>query len=140
MRQKVISKNLQQPFWKFYKEKNIQIFNNGGWHFNSLLKPEDISLKLKTFAHIEFRSDEFSNVDVIKKNISENKDLFKRDRYYKKVELDQSFPDFIEKIKIYLVNGYYNICLSIFLKTEISILISPTVLIFLSISLFNLIF
>ena len=69
MRQKVISKNLQQPFWKFYKEKNIQIFNNGGWHFNSLLKPEDISLKLKTFAHIEFRSDEFSNVDVIKKNI-----------------------------------------------------------------------
>ena len=97
MRQKVISKNLQQPFWKFYKEKNIQIFNNGGWHFNSLLKPEDISLKLKTFAHIEFGSDEFSNVDVIKKNINENRDLFKRDRYYKKVELDQSFPDFIRK-------------------------------------------
>ena len=97
MRQKVIRKNLQQPFWKFYKEKNIQIFDNGGWHFNSLLKPEDISLKLKSFAHIEFSSDKFSNVDVIKKNINENRDLFLRDRYYKKVELDQSFPDFLRK-------------------------------------------
>ena len=97
MRQKVIRKNLQQPFWKFYKEKNIQIFDKGGWHFNSLLKPEDISLKLRSFAHTEFRSSEYSNIDVIKKNIFEKRDLFQRGRYYKKVDLDQSFPDFVLK-------------------------------------------
>ncbi len=97
MRQKVIRKNLKQPFWKFYKEKNIQIFDKGGWHFNSLLKPEDISLKLRSFAHTEFRSSEYSNIDVIKKNIYEKRDLFQRGRYYKKVDLDQSFPDFVRK-------------------------------------------
>ena len=36
------------------KEKNIEIFENAGWHFNNLMSPEDISLKLKTFAHKEF--------------------------------------------------------------------------------------
>ena len=99
MRQKVVRKNLHQPFWKFYKEKSIQLFENGGWHFNSLLKPEDISIKLKSFAHREFKSDEYSSIDVIKKNINERRDLFKRDRLYKKVDLDKSFPDFIVKNK-----------------------------------------
>jgi beta-1,4-mannosyl-glycoprotein beta-1,4-N-acetylglucosaminyltransferase len=97
MRQKVVAKNLRQPFWKFYKEKSIQVFDNGGWHFNSLLKPEDIYMKLKSFAHREFQSDEYSNIDVIKKNIDEKKDLFKRNRFYKKVDLDKSFPEFIIK-------------------------------------------
>ena len=54
MRQKVQVKNLSSPFWKFYKEKDIEVINNGGWHFNSLLTPEEISKKLKTFAHNEF--------------------------------------------------------------------------------------
>ncbi len=99
MRQKVVTKNLKKPFWKFYKEKSIQIFDIGGWHFNSLLKPEDISLKLKSFAHVEFKAEKYSNIDVIRKNIDEKRDLFKRDRFYKKVDLDQSFPDFIIKNK-----------------------------------------
>jgi len=99
MRQKVVTKNLKKPFWKFYKEKSIQLFENGGWHFNSLLKPEDISAKLKSFAHMEFKSDEYSNIDVITKNINEKRDLFKRNRLYKKVDLDKSFPDFIVKNK-----------------------------------------
>ena len=82
MRQKVVRKNLYQPFWKFYKE-NIQIFDNGGWHFNSLLKPEDISTNL-TFAHTEFRSDEFSNVDVIKKILVKIEIYFKEKDIIKK--------------------------------------------------------
>ena len=60
MRQKIKSKNLKYYFFRFDKEKNIQIFKNGGWHFNNIMSPEDISLKLKTFAHTEFSSDKFS--------------------------------------------------------------------------------
>ena len=67
MRQKVQIKNLSSPFWKFYKEKNIEIINNGGWHFNSLLTPEEISNKLKTFAHNKFTGKEYSSGEVIKK-------------------------------------------------------------------------
>lgn len=95
MRQKIKIKNLNAPFWKFNKEKSIEIIKNGGWHFNSILEPKEISIKLKTFAHKEFSCLEFSDINIIKKNISEMRDLFKRDRYYKKIKLDKTFPDYI---------------------------------------------
>ena len=47
LRQKVVAKNLRYPFWRIDKEKSIQIFNDGGWHFSYLLKPEEISKKFK---------------------------------------------------------------------------------------------
>jgi len=95
MRQKIVLKNFKQPFWKIHKEKSIEIFKEGGWHFNSLLTPEEISLKLKTFAHNEFAKPEYSDVDVIKKKIQQQKDLFKRNHTYKKVDLDITFPKYI---------------------------------------------
>ena len=95
MRQQIRHKNLSVPFWKFYKEKSIQIIGNGGWHFNCLLTPDEISKKLKTFAHTEVAGDEFSSLAVIKKNILEKKDLFKRGQIYEKVNLDKTFPKHI---------------------------------------------
>lgn len=99
MRQKIKTNNLNQPFWKFYKEKSIEVFNNGGWHFNSLLTAEDISIKLKTFAHTEFARPAYSDVAVIKNNIKNQRDLFKRNKFYNKIELDNSFPKYILKNK-----------------------------------------
>ncbi len=99
MRQKVRIKNLSAPFWKFYKEKSIQIIKNGGWHFNCILSPEEISIKLKTFAHTEVSGDEFSSISVIQDNISQKKDLFKRGKFYEKVKLDETFPEYILKNK-----------------------------------------
>ena len=46
MRQKVKSKNLNYSFLRIDKEKNIQIFNDAGWHFNNVLNPDEISKKL----------------------------------------------------------------------------------------------
>ena len=60
LRQKIKSKNLNYNFFRFDKEKNIQLFNDGGWHFNNILTPKEISLKLRTFAHSEFSKKEFS--------------------------------------------------------------------------------
>ena len=67
MRQKVKSKNLKYNFLRFDKEKSIQLFDKGGWHFNNILDVNDISIKLKTFAHSEFSKSEFSAREVIKK-------------------------------------------------------------------------
>ena len=67
MRQKVKKKNLTYSFFRFDKEKSIELFEEGGWHFNNIMKPEDISLKLKTFAHSEFNDERFSNIEVIRK-------------------------------------------------------------------------
>ena len=99
MRQEIKVKNLNQPFWKLYKEKSIEIFKNGGWHFNSLLTAEDISIKLKTFAHTEFSSPIYSDVNVIKNNIEKKRDLFKRNKFYNKIDLDNSFPEYILRNK-----------------------------------------
>ena len=71
LRQKIVSKNLKYSFIRFDKEKDIEIFSNSGWHFNNVMSPEDISLKLKSFAHSEFSGPEFSSVDIIRKIINE---------------------------------------------------------------------
>jgi len=99
MRQKIKLKNLSQPFWKFNKERSIEIYNDGGWHFNSLLTAKDISKKLQTFAHTEFADVKYSDISIIEKNIRERRDLFKRNRFYNHVKLDNSFPEYILKNK-----------------------------------------
>ena len=92
MRQKIKSKNLDYKFFRIDKEKNIQIYNNAGWHFNNILSPEEISLKLKTFAHAEFSDEKFSSIKVIKDKIRKRIDLFDRGHQYLKIEIDDSFP------------------------------------------------
>jgi beta-1,4-mannosyl-glycoprotein beta-1,4-N-acetylglucosaminyltransferase len=107
MRQKIRSKNLQYKFYRFDKEKSIEIFHNAGWHFNNVMSPELISLKLKTFAHSEFSMSKFSDVNVIKDKIENKIDLFERGHNYKKVDLDKSFPRYLienrEKYKNYIL-------------------------------------
>ena len=107
MRQKIRSKNLQYKFYRFDKEKNIEIFHNAGWHFNNVMSPELISLKLKTFAHSEFSNSRFSDVNVIKDKIENKIYLFERGHNYKKVDLDRSFPRYLienrEKYKNYIL-------------------------------------
>jgi len=95
MRQKVKSKNLKYNFLRFDKEKNIQIFDNAGWHFNNILSPKEISLKLKTFAHTEFAEEKFSSIYVIKKKIDEGVDLFERSHNYQKIDIDKNFPKYL---------------------------------------------
>ena len=85
----------------------IQIFNNAGWHFNNILSPEEISLKLKTFAHSEFAAEKFSSVESIKNNIKNKIDLFGRGHKYEKVEIDHTFPNYLinnkEKFKKFII-------------------------------------
>jgi len=98
MRQKVLIKNIKK-WWRPDKEKNIQVVNNGGWHFNNLFSPKEISIKLKTFAHQEFAIKKFSNESTIRKKISELKDLFDRNQKFEIVPLDNTYPKFIQKNK-----------------------------------------
>ena len=106
MRQNVLTKNLKYKFYRIDKEKNIEIIKNAGWHFNNIMSPELISLKLKTFAHSEFSGSRFSDVSVIKNKIENKIDLFERGHIYKKVDLDKSFPSYLienlEKYKHYI--------------------------------------
>ncbi|WP_440643077.1 glycosyl transferase family 17 [Candidatus Pelagibacter sp. HIMB123] len=97
MRQNVKLKNLKYKFFRLDKERNIQIIDNGGWHFNNLMTAEDISLKLKTFAHSEFSGEEFSSVNIIKEKINKKIDLFNRGHTYEVLNLDKKLPNYILK-------------------------------------------
>ena len=95
MRQKVKKKNLKYNFLRIDKEKDIEIFDDAGWHFNNMMEAEQISLKLKTFAHEEYAKNEYSSIEVIERKIKKGTDLFGRGHVYKKVALDESFPEYI---------------------------------------------
>ena len=95
------------PFWRFDKIKNIQIINDGGWHFAYLQTPENISKKIKSFAHGEFNKDEIVNEVNIKYKIEQGKDIFDRGYDLRKVDVDTSFPKYIlnnkDKLKMWIV-------------------------------------
>ena len=85
------------PFWRIDKF-NIQIIK-GGWHFSFLQSPENISNKIKSYSHGEFNKEELTDEENIKKRILNNEDLFNRGFDLKKIDLDNSYPDYILKNK-----------------------------------------
>ena len=86
----------KKPFWKIFNRK-IQIINNGGWHFSFLKNPKSIKNKITSYSHQEYNTKEFTNIDLIKKKISLGEDLFNRKIDYKKVNIDETFPEYIIK-------------------------------------------
>jgi beta-1,4-mannosyl-glycoprotein beta-1,4-N-acetylglucosaminyltransferase len=99
LRQNVLIKNLKYSWFRFDKEKSIQPIYEGGWHFNNLMTPKDISLKLKTFAHTEYASKKFSDIKIIKKKITNSEDLFNLNLKYEKIIFDNTFPKYIIRNK-----------------------------------------
>ena len=87
------------PFWRIDKIRNIQIINDGGWHFAFLQSPENISKKIKSFAHGEFNKEKIVNEENIKLRIQKGEDVFERGYDLKIVEIDSTFPEYIFKNK-----------------------------------------
>ena len=92
-------KTKKRPFWKFYKPKEPQLIFDGGWHFSFLKKPDGISKKIKAYSHQEFYQDQFIDEQKIASRIKNNTDLFDRNIKYKKIQIDESFPEYIIKNK-----------------------------------------
>ena len=103
LRKQKVKKN---PFWKFYKVK-WNIIKDGGWHFSFLMDAHQIEAKLNSFAHEEYNSDYFKNLERINYSIDNNIDLFNRGFTYKKIDFDESFPKYIfdnkKKFKIWIL-------------------------------------
>ena len=95
------------PFWRIDKPRNLQIIDDGGWHFAYLQSPENLLKKIKSFAHGEFNKENFANQKIIKEKIDMRKDIFDREIIYRKVQIDNSFPKYIienrEKLKNWII-------------------------------------
>ena len=90
-------KTKERPFWKFYKPRQPQIILNGGWHFSYLKNSSGISKKIQSFAHQEYNKEEFINLQKIEERLKKNIDIFGRNYNYKKISIDETFPDYIYK-------------------------------------------
>lgn len=55
-----------------------QVITNAGWHFSYLVKPEEIPKKLESFAHAEFDSDYYKDVNRLRKCVEAGTDILNR--------------------------------------------------------------
>ena len=86
-------------FWQVHRYiTNPTIIENGGWHFSFVISPEKISYKMKAYGHGELNTEKFTNVSYIREKIESRKD-FISNMPLKKVDLDETFPEYIIKNK-----------------------------------------
>ena len=58
-----------------------------------------IKNKIISYSHQEYNTKEFTNTDLIREKISSGEDLFNRNINYKKININNDFPDYIVKNK-----------------------------------------
>ena len=92
----------KRPFWRLDKFRLNNIIENGGWHFCNLKKPESLLYKYENLCetddpvHFKEKIDKkYLNLEEIKKRISEGEDIIGRKDNFIKVNLDDSFPEFL---------------------------------------------
>ena len=68
-------KNKKYPFWRIdtyfsnLKQKNIEIIDNGGWHFTNVKTPEEMFEKLSNYGHHNEFEESGITVEDIKNSI-----------------------------------------------------------------------
>jgi len=90
----------------FAAETN-NIIENGGWHFANLKSPEQLLYKYQNMC--ETKDDfvfnrsidkKYLNIEKIKENIEDGKDIIGRNDIYEKIEIDNTFPSYILENKV----------------------------------------
>jgi beta-1,4-mannosyl-glycoprotein beta-1,4-N-acetylglucosaminyltransferase len=65
-----------------------------GWHFSYVGDERFIRNKIRSFAHQELNTSEFTNLHQIRRSIIEQRDLFDRDFLdFRRVDIDASWPE-----------------------------------------------
>ena len=98
----------KRPFWRIDKFRLNNIIDNGGWHFCNLKSPEELLYKYKNLCetndpyHFKEKIDKkHLSVEEIKKKIDSGKDIIGREDNFKKVSIDNTYPN-------YLINNLNN--------------------------------
>ena len=102
-----VKKYLKSPQWLRnikIKKKNFlkklfnldcQVIKNGGWHFSNLKTPAELVKKISSSCHGEFNRPEFKDEKLIREKIKNLEDIFDRSIKYKKILIDNSFPQYL---------------------------------------------
>ena len=94
----------KRPFWKINKYRLNNIIDDGGWHFCNLKNPKELLYKYKNLCETndpyhfkEKINEKYLNLEKIKKQILEKKDIIGRDDIFKKIEINDDYPKYIIK-------------------------------------------
>ncbi len=98
----------KRPFWRIDKYHLNNIIRGGGWHFCNLKEPKDLVYKYMNMAEtndnffaktgIDAKIDKkYLTVDQIESSIKEGKNLVGKKEYFKKIEIDNTYPNYILK-------------------------------------------
>ncbi len=92
----------KRSFWRLDKFRLNNIIDNGGWHFCNLKNPDLLLYKYKNLCEtddpVNFNEkidEKYLKLNEIKKRIEKGEDIIGRDDNFKKVELDDSFPEYL---------------------------------------------
>jgi beta-1,4-mannosyl-glycoprotein beta-1,4-N-acetylglucosaminyltransferase len=92
----------KRPFWRIDKLRLNNIIENGGWHFCNLKTPENLLYKYKNlcetndpYAFQEKIDTKFLQLETIKDNVKNKKDIIGRVDEFRAVPLDQNFPKYL---------------------------------------------
>ena len=102
-------KEISFDFIKFTETDKLRLNNiieSGGWHFCNLKTPEKLLYKYKNLCEtndpVSFKEkidEKFLNLDEIKRRIVKKKDIIGRDDNFNKIEIDESFPVYLQNNK-----------------------------------------
>jgi len=76
------TKNKKYPLWRLdilfsqKKYNDINMINDGGWHFTNIKSPEDIQKKLKSFVHHKDFESSGLNVDDLRKIVEDKRVMY----------------------------------------------------------------
>ena len=84
---------MNYSFWRFDKVKNIQIIENGGWHFSYFLSPTEIVNKINSSPHEEFINDKNLDKNIIQQRILSLSDPLGRKKTFKKINEMNILPE-----------------------------------------------
>ncbi len=96
----------KRPFWRIDKLQLNNIIEQGGWHFCNIKKPEDLLYKYQNMAetddpyYTKSKIDrKFLEIEQIKNSINEGKNLVGKKEYFKKIDINENFPQYLKMNK-----------------------------------------
>ena len=96
----------KRPFWRLDKYRLNNIIQKGGWHFCNLKNPKELLYKYKNMAETKDVSvwegsvggeidPKYLSVEQIESSIKEGRNLAGKKEYFKKIEIDDTYPNYI---------------------------------------------
>lgn len=88
---------LRQIKRNWFRRFQVQIIQNGGWHFSWLDGIDKIILKIESYAHQEYNLTEYKNPTTLQAKIAAGEDILNPKSRCERQVIDKQFPEVLVK-------------------------------------------